>query len=128
LKINKKNTPIVIFITLLIISSIISIYIFNISNENTVAMIYQNQKLVKTIDLSLVESPYSFILKNNSGGENTIYVEKNKICVSSSNCKDKICVNQGFISDGVVPIVCLPNKVVIKIEKKGNDLADIATK
>jgi len=128
LKINKKNTPVIVFIILLIVSSIISIYVFNISNENTIAMIYQNQNLVKTIDLSSVESPYSFILKNNSGGENTIYVEKNKICVLSSNCKDKICVNQGFISDGVVPIVCLPNKVVIKIEKKGNDLADVATK
>ena len=42
---------------------------------------------------------------------------KNEIAVIDANCNDKICINQGYISNTIAPIVCLPHKIIIKIEE-----------
>lgn len=42
-----------------------------------------------------------------------IHVEKGKVFVSDSPCKDKVCVKSGKINKG--SIACLPQKVVIVI-------------
>ena len=44
-----------------------------------------------------------------------------KIRVSDSDCHDKICESTGFISRNSEAIVCLPNRVVVKIEDKNTD-------
>ena len=44
-----------------------------------------------------------------------ILVEPGRIRVSQANCPDQVCVEMGAISDGTVPIVCLPHKLVIEI-------------
>jgi len=42
-----------------------------------------------------------------------IHIEKGKVFVSDSPCKDKVCVKSGKINKG--SIACLPQKVVIVI-------------
>ena len=37
------------------------------------------------------------------------------ICISEASCPDKICVGQGYISNSLVPITCLPHKLVIEL-------------
>lgn len=49
-----------------------------------------------------VEGPY---------GPTFIEIEKGKVRVKESHCRNQICVREGWISKGV--IVCLPNKLVI---------------
>ena len=39
-----------------------------------------------------------------------------KISIIDANCNDQICVNQGPISNTITPIICLPHKIIIKIE------------
>ena len=56
----------------------------------------------------------TLLLINNA--ENQYKLEKNKIAVIDANCNDKICINQGYISNTIAPIVCLPHKIIIKIE------------
>lgn len=60
-----------------------------------------------------------------NGGENRVYVQENLVYMDSANCPDQLCVKQGVIRDGSVPIVCLPNKVVVRIEG-GEDGLDAA--
>ncbi len=50
-----------------------------------------------------------------NGGENRLYVQDDLVYMEKANCPDQICVKQGVIRDGSVPIVCLPNKVVVRI-------------
>ena len=42
-------------------------------------------------------------------------MEPGRIRVSAADCPDQVCVEQGYISDGTVPIVCLPHGLVIEI-------------
>lgn len=84
-------------------------------STGTTANIYLDGVCVESIDLSAVAEPYSFSV-DGPCGSNRITVEPGRICVSEADCPDHICIHQGWISDGVAPIVCLPNKLVIRIE------------
>lgn len=53
---------------------------------------------------------------------NTIVVEAGRVQVSQADCPDQVCVLQGWISDGTVPIVCLPNQLIVQIEGGGSQL------
>jgi hypothetical protein len=46
--------------------------------------------------------------------------------MEGANCPDQTCVKQGVIKDGTVPIVCLPHKVIVRIEggESGLDAAN----
>ena len=57
-----------------------------------------------------------------NGGENRLYVQEDLVFMDSANCPDKLCVKQGVIKDSTVPIVCLPNKVVVRIEGRDSGL------
>ena len=57
-----------------------------------------------------------------NGGENRVYVQEDLVFMDSANCPDKLCVKQGVIRDSTVPIVCLPNKVVVRIEGRDSGL------
>ena len=51
-----------------------------------------------------------------NGGENRVHIQEDLVFMDSANCPDQTCVKQGVIRDGSVPIVCLPNKVIVRIE------------
>lgn len=48
-------------------------------------------------------------------GYNTLVIKDGKADVTDADCPDKLCVNQHSISCDGETIVCLPNKLVVKI-------------
>lgn len=94
--------------------------------DHPVARITLDGALVEEIDLERVGEAYAFTLDGPGGFSNTILVEEGRIRVSQAGCPDQVCVNQGFISDGATPIVCLPNRLIIQITGGGDGL-DAAT-
>lgn len=86
------------------------------------ARIYQAGVLIESLDLAAVAEPYEIVVSNDSG-LNVIEIERGRIRVSKADCRDGICVRQGWISSGVTPVVCLPNRLVISLEgSSGQDL------
>lgn len=51
----------------------------------------------------------------------TLEVKDNKICVFDSDCPDKVCVKTGYISSPKQTIVCLPNRISVRIINENND-------
>lgn len=88
--------------------------------EQIYAYIYQDSVLIQVIDLTAVEEAYSFTLGDKDGDYNTIEVRQGSIGMTGASCPDHVCVNTGFIETDLVPIVCLPNKVVIEIHTENN--------
>lgn len=121
-----KYKGIICYAFVLILGIIGCIWVLNISYDKPVAKIYSNNKLLYEIDLTVVEENHLINIENDIGGCNKVLVEKNAISVVEATCPDHICINQGKISDGATPIVCLPNKLVIKIENK-KSTADAVT-
>ena len=90
--------------------------------EDPVARILLDGTLMDEIRLDKVGASCSFTVEGADGGFNIIQVERGRIRVSHADCPDQICVDQGWISDGTVPIVCLPHGLVIEITGGGEDL------
>lgn len=88
---------------------------------NPVARISRDGVLLEEIDLNGVEQPYTLTFEDESGS-NTVSVEKGRIRMRSADCPDQVCVNQGWISDGAVPIVCLPHRLMVEIKGGGGEL------
>ena len=84
------------------------------------ACVYQDGRLTRTVDLSQVSEPFTFTV-DGPAGTNTVQVEPGRIRVAAADCPDQVCVHQGWISAGAVPIVCLPNQLVIQIEDSPPD-------
>ena len=80
------------------------------------ALIYKDGALIESIDLSKVTEPYTITL-NWEGRENVISVGPGYIAITQAGCPDQICVKHGPLAHGAMPIVCLPNRVVIKWAK-----------
>ena len=85
------------------------------------ARITRDGVLLEEIDLDKVEEPRSFVLEDGSG-TNTVQMEKGRIRILEAHCPDQVCVNQGWISSGAVPIICLPHRLIIEIVEAGGDL------
>ena len=82
----------------------------------TVANVYKDGVPVRSVDLSLVTEPYEFTLTDERGS-NVVRVEPGRIAVIDADCPDKVCVEAGWRSDSASPIVCLPHRLVIRIER-----------
>lgn len=122
----KKYKGIIFFFFALAIGVAGCIFVLNMQYEKPVAKIYQNNELLYEIDLTSVKKEQLINVESPFGGYNKVLVEKDGISVIEASCPDHICINQGKLFKGTTPIVCLPNKLVIKIEN-GKNTADAVT-
>ena len=93
----------------------------NGSAPSAAARITRDGVLLEEIDLDRVDEPYTFVLEDGSG-RNTVQVEQGRIRISEADCPDQVCVNQGWIADGTVPIICLPHRLMVETEGGGGEL------
>ena len=87
--------------------------------EGMVAVVSVNGEVLERIDLSKVREAYDLDVATDFG-RNIVHVEPGAISVTHADCPDQICVMQGRLSSSGIPIICMPNRLVISIE--GGDL------
>lgn len=87
------------------------------------AVIRVNNQTVKKISLAH-NTVWRF---NKDGEENTVEVKNQRIRVVYANCKDQLCVKQGWKDSAGQTIVCLPHKFLIEI-KNGDKSKDSSNK
>lgn len=115
----------IIFLVILLIGAAITWWIlWQGKKEGTVAHIYQNGKEIKVIHLDMVTEKEQLTIYGENGKYNQIQIENGKISIIDASCPDKICIETGAIQNDLVPIVCLPNKLMIKIEGAENNGLD----
>lgn len=55
-----------------------------------------------------------------NGGTNILVIEDGKAYMEDADCPDKLCVKQGRIYRKGETITCLPNKLMVTVEKKAS--------
>lgn len=108
-----KHKHIIIYFAVLSVLVLCCFAVTKIKVKSPVAVIYSDNKPVKKVNLNIEDT---FTVYSPKGGYNTISIKDGGIYVESASCPDKVCVRQGSIKDGAAPIVCLPNKMIIRIE------------
>ena len=107
-----KGDKILIFsIFILAISIFISFQVYGFSGDRIFAIIEVDGKIYQRV--SLGENGPKLEIKVL---ENTVEIDRNRVRMSYADCPDKDCVRQGWISRPGQMIVCLPNRLIIKIE------------
>lgn len=125
----KNQKKAIAFIVGFLVLALVAWWIlWNGKEVGTKVHIYQDGKEIKVISLDLVTKKEQFTVYGKQGGYNVIEVENGKISIVKASCPDKICIETGCIQDDLVPIVCLPNKLMIKIEGEKENTMDAITR
>lgn len=114
---DKRKVICIIAVLCIVFFSLLGIITVSNTAGGSTACIYSDGKLIKTIDLHS-DGEQSFTVNSADGGYNIITVKDGCISVTDADCPDRICVMTAPISDGIQPIVCMPHKLVIRIETK----------
>ena len=90
--------------------------------DKLTALIYVDGKVIEEIQLDSVNDAYTFSPKNGT----EIEVQNGKIRFVSAVCRDKLCVNSGWLDRNGQTAACLPERIVISI-KGGDGSPDMLT-
>ena len=82
----------------------------NGKNQEAVIQVYQNNVLVKECPLEIEE-----IFTITGDYNNTIVIKEGKVAITESDCPGADCGHSGAIGTVGRSIVCLPNKVEIRV-------------
>ena len=110
---NKYDVKLLLILLFVIV---ILLLIFNIfeTNDSKEALVYYENDLLLTIDLSIDEE----YIVDGYNGDVVIEVKDNKIRVKEETSPLHICSKQGFVDSVYEPLICLPNKIIIKLNNK----------
>lgn len=122
----KTRFWVVLIAALFLLSCTAATVVFLYQGNGKVVSVYHHGELVESIHLDTVTTPYRFTIESENNRYNVITVEQGRICISEASCPDQVCINTGWISDGAIPIVCLPNEVVIQVDSTTGDGVDSA--
>ena len=119
------------------VSAFVTTLLWNVPADY--AKIYHDNRLTETVNLFAVTEPIFISIEtqetfHSSQGEmknsrppvfdgviNIIAIEHGRVRMFMADCPDGLCVRQGWIDSGMIPIVCLPNRVVIILESAENE-------
>lgn len=107
--VNKNDIKLVVILGIIIVG----IFIFiNVTKEDgSMAEVYYEDEKVLTIDLN-IDSEYTV---DGELGNVVLEVKDKKIRVKEENSPLNICSKEGFIGDSSRTLICLPNKIIVKI-------------
>ena len=100
-----------IFIILLIVVVSFGINHFTNAKSGKQIEIYVDNELYKTYDIDDEDE----IKIESEEGYNVVKIHNHGAQITEASCPDKVCIHEGFITKPSESIVCLPNKVHIKI-------------
>lgn len=111
----KKTSFWIILIAVVAVLSAAAALWIHYHSSGVIANVYLDGECIRSIDLNKVKEPEQFTVTG-PVGDNIIRVEHGRICVIEADCPDQICVHMSWLTDeGGMPIVCLPNKLIIEL-------------
>ena len=120
---NKKKRKHDIILGLILLSFASILFVIDLTNVSSDT---GNKKVVVSVDgKKIAEYPLKkdakYELSGSHLGTNTLVIQSGKAYISEANCPDKQCIKQGKISRAGEMLVCLPNRVVVKIVDSKKD-------
>ena len=109
---SSKTTLLIVVAAVIFLAGIIGSLLVLLSPKRSVVTIKQDGKTLMTLRLS-EEEDRTFVLPYGDSS-NTIEIKDGRIRVKEAQCPDKTCVNMGWLRSSAMPIVCLPNHLIIE--------------
>lgn len=106
----QKGDWLAVAVTLLLAAFVFAAFLPRETGNTPMAEIYLDGTLVRQVSL---DTPVEFSVTGDY--VNTVTVRDGKIAVTGSDCPGEDCVHSGWISASGRSIVCLPNRMEIRI-------------
>lgn len=106
---NKSDIKLIVILGIIVLG--IFVFITITKEDGSIAEVYYEDEKILTIDLN-IDSEY---IVDGELGDVVLEVKDRKIRVKSENSPRNICSKEGFIGDSSRTLICLPNKIVVKI-------------
>ena len=116
----KKKILIIISAAIFLVSGALSVYLYNKKPDGRTVEIISDGKVLYELDIEN-ESDREITVEFD-GRKNIIKIENSDVYVSDAECYDHTCMKMGRLSQSGVPIVCLPNKLIIRYKEGGGEL------
>jgi len=113
-KIKAGDIVLVLLVVSAAIASMVLVSRASAGERGSLAIIEVNGKEVRRLELSDKQG-YRTLTVQGTLGDSTVAVENGKVWMAKSACRDRLCVGMGRIDSTGQSIVCLPNRVVIRI-------------
>jgi hypothetical protein len=113
-RIRAGDVALVVLILVAAAASMVLVARATAGEKGSLAIVEVNGNEVRRITLGS-DQPAKTITVKGWNGPSTFEVEAGRVRMVRSSCRDKICIGVGWIDTAGRSIVCLPNRVVIRI-------------
>ena len=97
----------------LVTAAVLSVIVLRHSDRVLVEIV-QDGTVIQTLDLRSAADQEIRIESPDGKSYNLVTVSEGRIKVSEAGCPDQTCVHMGALKSDSMPIVCLPNKLIIR--------------
>lgn len=119
----RKYKKEVIFIAVLVVSGLallIGVLLFSKEGGQVVVTVSGNEVASFSLD-----EDRTYLIEGKDGGTNLLIIQDGKAHMESASCPDGLCINMGKIHAAGQSIICLPNEVVVSVEKSQPSADDV---
>ena len=100
-------------IGVLLLAAVIGMVVIHSHRQTGAAVqVIQNGEVTDTLYLNQ-NGTYRY--ESETGGYNIVVIRDGQVSVTEASCPDQICVRHGPTDQTADPIVCLPNKLVVRV-------------
>lgn len=107
-----RKADIILVLVLLLVAAAAGIFMLAVRDAGGEAVVLRDGQEILRLPLS--EDAEQVVTEGE--GSNTVVIQDGAVSVTQANCPDRVCVHTGEIRYEGQTIVCLPHKLVVKIE------------
>ncbi len=115
---NKKKRTLPTFVWVIILAVILlnavaaSLIIMNTGNGYASVGVYVKGECIARLLLNTDQT----VRINTDEGYNIVEVKDGKVHIAEADCPEQTCVQSGWVSGSMMPIVCLPHQLIVRCE------------
>lgn len=109
---DRKLVALIVLVVVVFIASIVGTVMVLKPSESRLVEVVQDGEVIYTFDLATAKDQDIDVEYN--GSHNVVTIRDGEVYVSSADCNDHTCVNSGTLKSESLPIVCLPNRLIIR--------------
>lgn len=99
------------------VSLMLSVRFFR-KSPYTLVEIVQDGTVIRTVDLSAAPDETIRIERRDGQSYNLVRIENGEIFVQEAGCPDQTCVHMGKLHSDALPIICVPNRLIIRFAEE----------
>ena len=110
-----NRNDIILIVVLSVFSALFTIYLFMVTQLGDKVSVYVDGQLTGEYPL---DTDTEVDIRGYNGGINEMSISDGRVRMSGASCPDRLCIHQGRISRAGQSVVCLPNRVILRIDGK----------